>query len=199
MEKINPFFEVGGNRFEIKRTRYIIAEYDKATRESSLNPEDTQNVLKVQRLENEAKKFAERLEILEERYFETFDDEDERKYIKCKERYDQIVDEMSMLEATTKCTKIAIETSARILENIVILALAEQYFDFNKELAKQTWESYVESLPSQNQAIEWLTLMADSLFYEEEPEENGNDFFSQKRREAEQLAENRKKALRKKK
>lgn len=197
MEKINPFFEVNGNRFEIKRTRYIIAEYDKVTRESNLNPEDTQNVQKVQRLANDAKKFAERLEILEERYFETFDDEDERKYIKCKEMYDKIVDELSMLEATTKCTKIAIETSARILENIVILALAEQYFNFNKELATQTWESYVESLPSQNQAIEWLNLMADSLFYEE-PEENGNDFFSQKRKEAEQRAENRKKALKKK-
>lgn len=197
MEKINPFFEVNGNRFEIKKTRYIIAEYDKVTRESNLNPEDTQNVQKVQRLANEAKKFAERLEILEERYFETFDDEDERKYIKCKEMYDKIVDELSMLEATTKCTKIAIETSARILENIVILALAEQYFNFNKELATQTWESYVESLSSQNQAIEWLNLMADSLFYEE-PEENGNDFFSQKRKEAEQRAENRKKALKKK-
>lgn len=197
MEKINPFFEVNGNRFEIKKTRYIIAEYDKVTRESNLNPEDTQNVQKVQRLANDAKKFAERLEILEERYFETFDDEDERKYIKCKEMYDKIVDELSMLEATTKCTKIAIETSARILENIVILALAEQYFNFNKELATQTWESYVESLPSQNQAIEWLNLMADSLFYEE-PEENGNDFFSQKRKEAEQRAENRKKALKKK-
>lgn len=197
MEKINPFFEVNGNRFEIKRTRYIIAEYDKVTRESNLNPEDTQNVQKVQRLANDAKKFAERLEILEERYFETFDDEDERRYIKCKEMYDKIVDELSMLEATTKCTKIAIETSARILENIVILALAEQYFNFNKELATQTWESYVESLPSQNQAIEWLNLMADSLFYEE-PEENGNDFFSQKRKEAEQRAENRKKALKKK-
>lgn len=196
MEKINPFFEVNGNRFEIKKTRYIIAEYDKATRESNLNPEDTQNVQKVQRLANDAKKFAERLEILEERYFETFDDEDERKYIKCKEMYDKIVDELSMLEATTKCTKIAIETSARILENIVILALAEQYFNFNKELATQTWESYVESLSSQNQAIEWLNLMADSLFYEE-PEENGNDFFSQKRKEAEQRAENRKKALKK--
>lgn len=196
MEKINPFFEVNGNRFEIKKTRYIIAEYDKVTRESNLNPEDTQNVQKVQRLANEAKKFAERLEILEERYFETFDDEDERKYIKCKEMYDKIVDELSMLEATTKCTKIAIETSARILENIVILALAEQYFNFNKELATQTWESYVESLSSQNQAIEWLNLMADSLFYEE-PEENGNDFFSQKRKEAEQRAENRKKALKK--
>ena len=197
MEKINPFFEVNGNRFEIKKTRYIIAEYDKVTRESNLNPEDTQNVQKVQRLANDAKKFAERLEILEERYFETFDDEDERRYIKCKEMYDKIVDELSMLEATTKCTKIAIETSARILENIVILALAEQYFHFNKELATQTWESYVESLPSQNQAIEWLNLMADSLFYEE-PEENGNDFFSQKRKEAEQRAENRKKALKKK-
>lgn len=181
----------------LKKTRYIIAEYDKVTRESNLNPEDTQNVQKVQRLANEAKKFAERLEILEERYFETFDDEDERKYIKCKEMYDKIVDELSMLEATTKCTKIAIETSARILENIVILALAEQYFNFNKELATQTWESYVESLSSQNQAIEWLNLMADSLFYEE-PEENGNDFFSQKRKEAEQRAENRKKALKKK-
>lgn len=197
MKKINPFFEVNGNRFELKRTRYLIAEYDKATKESNLKAEDTENVLKVQRLASDAKKFAERLEVLEERYFETFDDEDERKYLKCKEMLEQTMEKMAHIEASTECTKIAIETSARILENIAILGLAEQYFNFNKELATQTWESYVESLPSQNMAIEWLQLMADSLF-NEEVEEEGNDFFSMKRKEAEQLAENRKKALKKK-
>ena len=197
MKKINPFFEVNGNRFELKRTRYLIAEYDKATKESNLKAEDTENVLKVQRLASDAKKFAERLEVLEERYFETFDDEDERKYLKCKEMLEQTMEKMAHIEASTECTKIAIETSARILENIAILGLAERYFNFNKELATQTWESYVESLPSQNMAIEWLQLMADSLF-NEEVEEEGNDFFSMKRKEAEQLAENRKKALKKK-
>lgn len=197
MEKINPFFEVNGNRFELKRTRYLIAEYDKATKESNLKAEDTENVLKVQRLASDAKKFAERLEVLEERYFETFDDEDERKYLKCKELLEQTMEKMAHIEASTECTKIAIETSARILENIAILGLAEQYFNFNKELATQTWESYVESLPSQNMAIEWLQLMADSLF-NEEVEEEGNDFFSMKRKEAEKIAENRRKALKKK-
>ena len=197
MEKINPFFEVNGNRFELKRTRYLVAEYDKATKESNLKAEDTENVLKVQRLASDSKKFAERLEVLEEKYFETFDDEDERKYLKCKELLEQTMEKMAHIEASTECTKIAIETSARILENIAILGLAEQYFNFNKELATQTWESYVESLPSQNMAIEWLQLMADSLF-NEEVEEEGNDFFSMKRKEAEKIAENRRKALKKK-
>ena len=197
MEKINPFFEVNGNRFELKRTRYLVAEYDKATKESNLKAEDTENVLKVQRLASDAKKFAERLEVLEEKYFETFDDEYERKYLKCKELLEQTMEKMAHIEASTECTKIAIETSARILENIAILGLAEQYFNFNKELATQTWESYVESLPSQNMAIEWLQLMADSLF-NEEVEEEGNDFFSMKRKEAEKIAENRRKALKKK-
>lgn len=195
--KINPFFEVNGNRFEIKPTRYIIAEYDKMTRESNLDAEQKENVIKVQRLANEAKKFAEKLEILEERYFETFDDEDERKYLKCKQLYEMTLDRMSHIEASTGCTKVAIETSARLLENIVILALAEQYFNFNKELAKQTWEAYVESLPNHNVAIEWLNLMADSLFNDTETE-GENDFFAQKRKEAEQNAENRRKALKKK-
>lgn len=196
MEKITPFFEVNGNRFELKRTRYLVAEYDKATRESNLNAEDTENVLKVQRLAGEAKKFAEKLEVLEERYFETFDDEDERKYKKCKEMLEQIMDKMAHIEASTKCTKVAMETSAKILENIAILGLTEQYFNGNRALATQTWESYVESLPSHNMAIEWLQLMADSLFNEEV--EESNDFFSMKRKEAEKLAEHRKNALKKK-
>jgi hypothetical protein len=197
MKKINPFFEVNGNRFEIKPTRYILAEYDKMTRESNLDAEQKENVLKVQRLAEEAKKFAEQLAILQEKYFETFDDEDERKYKKCREMYEQIVEKMTHIEASTDCTKLAIDTSARLLEKIVILALAEQYFNFNNELAKQTWESYVESLPSHNVAIEWLNLMADSLFNDTETE-NEDDFFAQKRREAEQNAENRRKALKKK-
>ena len=197
MKKINPFFEVNGNRFEIKATRYLLAEYDKMTRESNIDAEQKENIVKVQRLSEEAKKFAEKLEILEAKYFETFDDEDERKYKKCREMYEQIVDRISHIEASTDCTKVAIEASARILETLVIVALAEQYFNFNKELAKQTWEAYVESLPSHNVAIEWLNLMADSLFTADETEST-EDFFAQKRKEAEQNAENRRKALKKK-
>ena len=190
MNKIIPFFELNGQRYEIKRTRYLLAEYDKLGEASQLSNEDKANAIKAQSLIGDIQRYAEKVKELEEKYFETFDDEDERKYLKCKALYESKLDELTKLEvesgSTTKLQKAGID----LLERIAIKGLAEQYFNFDESKAEKIWGDYVDTIGN-NATIEWLTGMSECLFREDEEVEE-NSFLSQMRAKAEQRAINRK-------
>ena len=197
MSKIIPFFELNGQRYEIKPTRWLIAEYDKLGNESQLSNEDKANAIKAQSLIGDIQRYAEKVKELEEKYFETFDDEDERKYLKIKSLYESKLDELTKLEvesgSTTKLQKAGID----LLEKIAIKGLAEQYFNFDEVKAQKIWESYVDTLPNHEIVIEWLTSMSECLFRSEEELEE-NDFLSQMRARKEQQALKRKNGIKKK-
>lgn len=197
MNKIIPFFELNGQRYEIKRTRYLLAEYDKLGEESQLSNEDKANAIKAQSLIGDIQRYAEKVKELEEKYFETFDNEDERKYLKIKALYESKLDELTKLEvesgSTTKLQKAGID----LLEKIAIKGLAEQYFNFNEVKAQKVWESYVDTMPNHEVVIEWLSYMSECLFREDEEVEE-NSFLSQMRKKAEQQAINRKNGIKKK-
>ena len=190
MNKIIPFFELNGQRYEIRRTRYLLAEYDKLGEESQLSNEDKANAIKAQSLIGDIQRYAEKVKELEEKYFETFDDEDERKYLKIKSLYESKLDELTKLEvesgSTTKLQKAGID----LLEKIAIKGLAEQYFNFDESKAEKIWGDYVDTIGN-NATIEWLTGMSECLFREDEEVEE-NSFLSQMRKKAEQRAINRK-------
>ena len=196
MSKIIPFFELNGQRYEIKRTRYLLAEYDKLGDESQLSNEDKANAIKAQSLIGDIQRYAEKVKELEEKYFETFDDEDERKYLKIKSLYESKLDELTKLEvesgSTTKLQKAGID----LLEKIAIKGLAEQYFNFDESKAEKIWGDYVDTIGN-NATIEWLTGMSECLFREDEEVEE-NSFLSQMRKKAEQQAINRKNGIKKK-
>ena len=195
MSKIIPFFELNGQRYEIKRTRYLLAEYDKLGDESQLSNEDKANAIKAQSLIGDIQRYAEKVKELEEKYFETFDDEDERKYLKIKALYESKLDELTKLEvesgSTTKLQKAGID----LLEKIAIKGLAEQYFNFDESKAEKIWGDYVDTIGN-NATIEWLTGMSECLFRDEEELEE-NSFLSQMRKKAEQQAINRKNGIKK--
>ncbi len=195
MSKIIPFFEVNGKRYEIKKTRYLLAEYDKLSEDSGLSKEDKANAIKAQSLIGDIQRYAEKTKELEEKYFETFDDEDERKYLKAKELYNKALNELTVLETETGSTVRVQKASIDILEKIAIKGLAEQYFAMDEEKAKSVWESYVDTLPNQNMATEWLNGMAECLFGNDEVEDNS--FLAQMRKAAEEKANNRKNGIKK--
>ena len=60
MMRITPYFELKGNRYEFKRTRWLIAEYEKLGREMALSPEDKADAMKANNLMADAKRFAEK-------------------------------------------------------------------------------------------------------------------------------------------
>ena len=195
MNKIIPFFELNGQRYEIKRTRYLLAEYDKLGDESQLSNEDKANAIKAQSLIGDIQRYAEKVKELEEKYFETFDDEDERKYLKIKALYESKLDELTKLEVESGSTSKLQKAGIDLLEKIAIKGLAEQYFNFDEVKAQKVWESYVDTLPNHEIVIEWLTSMSECLFRSEELEEN--DFLSQMRARKEQQALKRKNGIKK--
>lgn len=188
--KIIPFFEIDGQRYEIKRTRYLLAEYDKLSKESELSNDDKTNAIKAQNLIADVQKYAQKTQELEEKYFETLDDEDERKYLKMKSLRDKALEDLARFEAETGSTTRLQEEGLKLLEKIAIIALAEQYFDMNVVFAKQLWEKFVASLGSKEQLQEWLSYMSEYLFNEEQEVEE-NSFLSQMRKKAEERANNR--------
>lgn len=197
MSKLIPFFELNGKRYEIYRTRYLVAEYDKLSENVELSKEDRANAIKAQSLIGDIQRYAEKMNELEEKYFETFDDEDERKYLKAKELYNKALDELTLLETETGSTVRVQKASIDILEKIAIKGLAEQYFNMDEEKAKSIWESYVDTLPSTSMATEWLNRMAECLFGNDEIEDNS--FLAQTRKAAKEKAANRKVGIAKKK
>ena len=190
MSKIIPFFELNGQRYEIKRTRYLLAEYDKLGDESQLSNEDKANAIKAQSLIGDIQRYAEKVKELEEKYFETFDDEDERKYLKIKSLYESKLDELTKLEVESGSTSKLQKAGIDLLERIAIKGLAEQYFNFDESKAEKIWSDYVDTIGN-NATIEWLTGMSECLFRDEEELEE-NSFLSQMRKKAEQQAINRK-------
>ena len=195
MSKIIPFFELNGQRYEIKRTRYLLAEYDKLGDESQLSNEDKANAIKAQSLIGDIQRYAEKVKELEEKYFETFDDEDERKYLKIKSLYESKLDELTKLEVESGSTSKLQKAGIDLLERIAIKGLAEQYFNFDESKAEKIWGDYVDTIGN-NATIEWLTGMSECLFRDEEELEE-NSFLSQMRKKAEQQAINRKNGIKK--
>lgn len=190
MSKIIPFFELNGQRYEIKRTRYLLAEYDKLGEESQLSNEDKANAIKAQSLIGDIQKYAEKTKELEEKFFETFDSEDERKYLKAKELYTKALDELTALEVESGSTAKLQKAGIDLLEKIAIKGIAEQYFNFDENKAQMIWEQYADKIGN-NATIEWLTAMSECLFRDDEEVEE-NSFLSQMRAKAEQRAINRK-------
>ena len=190
MERIIPFFEVDGKRYEIKRTRYLLAEYDKLSNNAELSKEDRANAVKAQSLIADVQKYGEKMKELEKVFWETFDDVDERKYLKAKELYEKALDELTRLEvesgSTTKLQKAGID----MLEKIAIMGLSEQY-DMDYDKAQNIWEKYVDIIGKEN-AVEWLSGMSECLFASDD-EVDENSFLAQMRTRRENKANIRRK------
>jgi hypothetical protein len=193
MQNIVPFFELNGIRYEIKKTRWLLAEYQKLQDQVSLSVEAKQNASKTERLLSDLKKYSEKVKELWEKYLETFDDEDERKYLKVKALYDKTHEQLTNFEAETESVEKVHKAGIDLLEKIAIKGLAEQNFNMDEQKAKSVWCEFVETVGN-SVVTEWLSAMAECLFKGEEQE---NDFLSQMRKSAEEKAQNRRNGLKK--
>jgi hypothetical protein len=179
---ITPFFELDGKRYEIKRTRYLLAEYEKLSGESKLSDEDKKNAIKAQSLIADIQRYGQKVQELWEIFEETFDDEAERKYLKAKALYENALEALAKLEVESGCTTKLQKEGIDLLERIAILGLAEQYFAMDYEKAEELWVRFVEDLGKSN-VTEWLSAMAECLFNDENEAEE-NPFLSKMRARA---------------
>lgn len=192
--KTIPFFEVNGNRYEIKMTRYLLVEYDKLRDNVNVSAEDKEKVLYLQKVVEDLTKYAKKLKELEERFFETFDAEDERKYRLMKGLYDETYKTFTELTSTNALNN-AHKERLYALEATVILGLAEQYFNFNKELAKETWQSYLTSVDATKTIDQWLMAFGEYLDSDTEEEGKEETFLSKLKAEREQQEVNRRNGM----
>ena len=188
---ITPFFELDGKRYEIKRTRYLLAEYEKLSNESTLSNADKENAIKAQSLIADIQRYGEMVQKLWAEFEETFDDEVERRYLKAKALYENALDRLARLEVESGCTTKLQKTGIDILEKVAIMGLAEQYFDMDYDKAEAVWVRFVEDLGKAN-VPEWLSAMAECLFKDEEEAEE-NPFLSKMREKREQSRKGAKK------
>ena len=195
--KITPYFELDGNRYEFKRTRWLIAEYKRMNEESPLSDEDRANAIKASNLVADVKKFAEKAEEWWQALCENPTPETKSTYFMFKEMSDEAIEKYNNFVSSNDTLSTATKHSIDILERVAIKALAEQHFNMNENLAKQTWEMFVDSMEDHNKVAEWLNAMAECLFVEED-EEDDNSFLSQKRKADLERQNNFKNAVRKK-
>lgn len=195
--RINPYFELDGNRYEIKRTRWLIAEYKKLGEQMPMSAEDKANAITANNLVADAKKFADKANEMWEKLCENPTPENRATYFMFKEMSDEAIAKYNEFVAKNDAINNSFKHSIDIIEKTIIKALGEQYFGFNESLARQTWEKFVDTMESHDDVAEWLMAAADSLFGEDDNEEDTNDFLSQKRKADMERENNRKNAIRK--
>ncbi len=195
--RINPYFELNGNRYEFKRTRWLIAEYRRLNEENPLSEEDRANAIKASNLMADVKKFAEKDNECWEKLCEEPTEENQRIYLMFKAMSDKAIADYNAFVSTNNTLQTATKHSIDILEMVAIKALAEQHFSNNMSLAKETWEMFVDSVDDHDKVVQWLNAMAECLFGDDDNEED-TGFLAQKRKADEEKANNRKNGFRKK-
>lgn len=191
--KLTPYFEIDKKRYEIKRTRYLMVQYEKIGENSGMSDEDKVNAVKLQNMATQVRELAERLRELKEKYYADMTDQKAKaQYKACKEEYTEAFEELARFEVASggsaKLQKATIDT----LERIAIIGLAEQHFSNDIDQATEVWCSWVD-IVGKDTASEWLIAMADSLFGADDEDENS--FLAQMRAKQEQKAENKRKGL----
>jgi hypothetical protein len=196
--RINPYFELEGNRYEIKRTRWLINEYKKLGEETPLSADDKANAITANNLVADAKKFADKANELWDKLCENPTPENKATYFMFKEMSDEAIAKYNEFITKNDAVNNSFKHTIDILEKTIIKGLEEQYFNGNSGLARQTWEMFVDTQESHDDVAEWLMAAADSLFGEDDNEEVKDDFLSRKRKADMERENNRKNALRKK-
>jgi len=180
--RINPYFEINGNTYEIKRTRHLMVVYEQLGDNNSMSEEDKANAVKIQVLIEKVQKFANKLQEIEKEYFNDMANETlEKQYTACDKMYQKAVEELTQFEIKNGSTKKLQKAGIDLLEKVAIEGLVEQY-SLTKADATKLWESFVDKV-GKRVASEWLGGMAQCLFSDDEEEED-NPFLEQMRKQS---------------
>ena len=191
MNKLNPFFEVEGKKFEIIRPRALECEYEKIREQNKLDDRQISLTNDYAKLMLEYEEILEKYKDAKNDYFEDVLNKDKKaKYKAFKELSDEKYDEMKNFELENKDFSInkvqdfAYNNGVELL----IFALNEQC-GLSKDESALVWDKFVSRFGSDT-AKDWINAMVQSLFDREEEDEN--PFLKQARAKAQQKMEQRK-------
>lgn len=189
MKNIVPFFEINGTRYEIKRNRYLQAEFDKLKGEIQITDEEQIAMAKEEDFENRLEKLIARKKELYDKWLETFDEKDEELYKKACLAYDNLVEQEGKGESIiAKQRKIMID----IGEKLIIKSLqANENGDIirTEKEAEEIWCALVDEY-GQVSAMEFVAFTLNYITGADQEIEN--PFMTQAKAKAEQKANMRK-------
>jgi hypothetical protein len=190
MSKKNiPFFEVNGKTYEIKRTRYLQAEFDEMKNGIEMTDEEQVAYAKEQDFDARLEKLRDRKDELYEKYLETFDEADEEKYNKALAAYNRLIDEAGQMESVSgKQRKKMLDLG----EALIIKALQidkDGKTIRTEDEAKSIWECFVEE-NGEVTAVQFVVFTINYIMGGDEDIEN--PFITQAKAKAEQRANMRK-------
>ena len=185
MEKIIPYFELNGKRYEIKKTRFLMAQYDKLREENLTTEANRASVIKSQKALDEFNELSEKYEEIKKAHFSDITNKElTEQYKAFKEEYNAAAEEVIKIQSQDDGVMALQKKIVDTLEKIAILGIAEQYFGYGKDgimakeaydKAQEVWCEYVDEV-GKNTASEWLMAMSDCLFtnIDEGAEENNS-------------------------
>ena len=183
-------FEVNGNTYEIIRTRYLQAEFNRISEENKeLSPEDEKGYALLQDKYARLEKLSNRVKELEDKYYESFDDADGELYDKAKAQYDKVYQEtidfeLSLNGIAKRVQKIAIDNAEKVLIRALQIDKEGKEIRTHKE-AEDIWCSYVDEV-GKNAAVEWLLYFVNYVTGNDSVEDD--PFVAQAKAKAEQKA-----------
>lgn len=186
MSKQNiPFFEVNGKRYEIKRTRYLQAEFDLVKSDMEMTEDEQIAYVKEQELDNRLDKLRERKNELYEKWLETFEEKDEELYKKAATAYNALLDEFGYMESVTaKQRKRMVDMGEKLIIKALQINNKGETIRTDNE-AKEIWESFVEDV-GQATTIQFVVFTLNYIMGGDEDVEN--PFVAQAQAKAEQRA-----------
>lgn len=189
MKNIIPFFEVDGQRYEIKRNRYLQAEFDKLKGEIKITDEEQIALAKEEDFTNRLEKLTNRKNELYEKYLETFDPEDEEMYNKACIAYDKFVEQEGKGESVVaKQRKQMLDMGEKLIIKALQYNDKGDIFRTEKE-AEEIWCKLVDEY-GQYSAIQFVAFTLNYIMGADEEMEN--PFIAQAKAKAEQKANMRK-------
>ena len=192
--KILPYFEIEGKKYEIKATRHLLAEFDKLNFESrkELGEDTEKDLAKGFRATTKLNEITQKFREIKNEFFEKpNDDELYKTYKRFEALYNEAIDEYDNFNNKEEGFRKIQESMVNNLEKAVIIALKEQY-ELSEEKAIEIWQKHVDEI-GVIQASEWLLFMNTELFIKEEEE---SPFLKQAREKALKEAERKKSILR---
>ena len=186
MSKKNiPFFEVDGKTYEIKRNRYLQAEFNEMKNGIEMTDEEQVAYAKEQEFEERLEKLRDRKDELYAKYLESFDEADEEMYRKALNAYNRLIDEAKDMESISgKQRKQMIDMGERLI--IKALQINEKGDNIRPEdEAKSIWETFAEQ-NGQIIAVQFIAFTINYIMGGDEDIEN--PFIAQAKAKAEQRA-----------
>lgn len=178
-----------GERYEIKRSRFVLCEIEKMREQTTVSEEDTKEYALLQEKYGRLEKFALRVAELEDDYLTDFADEKLSLYEKAKEQYTKMLAEAAEYELATKgvAARIHKDTINKIEQLIITLLCIDENGNkvMEREDATEVWCSFVDKVGHQV-AQEWLIGAFNYLQGNEE--EETDPFVMARRSKAEQKA-----------